>query len=433
MEGYRRLQLLGKGAQGEVYLYQKTGVRQSQLSLTRMEKSMRYDYFAVKVIKKGQHIERDILILLSKLFAHKGIIHKNIMEVVDFKEDSEFFYIISEYISNVTTLTEYLKEERSFLDLFNIMHQITDGLHYIHKLGICHRDIKLNNILIKGTTPIIIDFGLACICDKDKVKKLINEEHDELQCRGRVGTPNYIDPNILTSFLLDKKTYVSADIYSLGSVFYYIMNGIFPYNLNINDFKDIKKRKDANPSESGFVEIDHMINHILSKTRERPSLKEIMNIISRNIKRFDIEIFTKEAENIKIVKQVPSFGPEIGKYKKVVLKKEEAEKQIVKKGKIVGKIPKKVSSTETSSAGTSSTEEQIRKIPPKIIKKMPPKIIKKVTPPITKKVTPPITKKVTPPITKKIIKKASPVKIFPGKAVPYKIYRSSSLSDTSEE
>lgn len=62
-------------------------------------------------------------------------------------------------------LFNYIKNNgKKGLDTFDIKlitYQIFRGLNYIHSLGICHRDIKPHNILIKGKSAVICDFGSA--------------------------------------------------------------------------------------------------------------------------------------------------------------------------------------------------------------------------------------------------------------------------------
>lgn len=55
------------------------------------------------------------------------------------------------------------KKGLSTFDIKIITYQIFRGLMYIHSLGICHRDIKPHNILIKGKNAVLCDFGSAKI------------------------------------------------------------------------------------------------------------------------------------------------------------------------------------------------------------------------------------------------------------------------------
>ena len=67
-----------------------------------------------------------------------------------------------------------------------IFKQLIEGLQYIHKKRILHRDIKLDNILLDGKGNVkIADFGFSCIFDP-------NDGLDTI-----IGTPLYMAPEIL--------------------------------------------------------------------------------------------------------------------------------------------------------------------------------------------------------------------------------------------
>ena len=88
-------------------------------------------------------------------------------------------------------------------------------MDYVHKQGMAHRDIKLENILIKKNYEIkIIDFGFGMYNPENKLQKFF------------CGTPNYMPPEIA-----EKKPYVGqlADMWSLGILVYKIFCADFPF------------------------------------------------------------------------------------------------------------------------------------------------------------------------------------------------------------
>ena len=67
---------------------------------------------------------------------------------------------------------------------------VMEGLSYLHRSGIMHRDIKLENIMLRAEDswePVIVDFGLAAFSE------------DEPYIYYRCGTPGYISPEIITN------------------------------------------------------------------------------------------------------------------------------------------------------------------------------------------------------------------------------------------
>lgn len=94
------------------------------------------------------------------------------------------------------------------------MSQILQGLAYMHSRLICHRDIKLENIIYQESTETvkIIDFGFANSC-KEKLKVFC-------------GTPSYMAPEIVA-----KKEYSgsAADVWSAGVVMYAMLTGGLPF------------------------------------------------------------------------------------------------------------------------------------------------------------------------------------------------------------
>ena len=94
-------------------------------------------------------------------------------------------------------------------------------LDFIHKKGVVHRDIKLDNILINKIEEEeyhikLADFGLADFISNNKDGKL------KLKC----GTPGYVAPEILRNEGYSQK----CDIFSLGAVLYNLLTGFYLFS-----------------------------------------------------------------------------------------------------------------------------------------------------------------------------------------------------------
>ncbi|CAO1409244.1 unnamed protein product, partial [Diamesa serratosioi] len=100
---------------------------------------------------------------------------------------------------------------------------------HIHKKGIVHRDIKLENILLdKQTNRIkLADFGLSCIWDKSTYLKT------------NCGSPEYAAPELH----FGKKYGAAVDIWSLGVVFFGMIVGRLPFEYDMKKNLSLEERK----------------------------------------------------------------------------------------------------------------------------------------------------------------------------------------------
>lgn len=104
----------------------------------------------------------------------------------------------------------------SDLEAQYIFRQVLRGVKYLHDQNICHRDLKMTNILINSKGHVtIIDFGFAI------------ESHQKL--RMYCGTPSYMPPE-----MVNKKAYLGKplDIWSLAVVLYKLLTGDYPFGGN---------------------------------------------------------------------------------------------------------------------------------------------------------------------------------------------------------
>ena len=100
-------------------------------------------------------------------------------------------------------------------DRYKVVRDLTEGIEHMRQKRIVHRDLKLENIMVrlnqdKSKDYVITDFGLACWIGE---KELLYE---------RCGTPGYIAPEILKATRNKVIVAHSSDIFSLGVIFHFV-------------------------------------------------------------------------------------------------------------------------------------------------------------------------------------------------------------------
>mmetsp|Transcript_2760 Transcript_2760/g.4334 ORF Transcript_2760/g.4334 Transcript_2760/m.4334 type:complete len:144 (+) Transcript_2760:1486-1917(+) len=105
--------------------------------------------------------------LLREIEVHKLAKHPSLVQFVELFENLTHSYVVLEHLPG-GDLYEYLKARKFNLDeekAKELARTIGQGVKHLHSLGILHRDLKLENIMMTNKSddaqPKIIDFGLA--------------------------------------------------------------------------------------------------------------------------------------------------------------------------------------------------------------------------------------------------------------------------------
>jgi serine/threonine protein kinase len=197
--------LLGSGGTAEVYL-----CRDKVLGELR----------AVKRIDKEKLNEKALKMIIKEYDIVSQLDHPNIIKFYDYKEFDRYIYIFMDYYPEGDLITyeeqfAYINECTAWL----IFRQVLDALVYLHEHNVIHRDIKLENILLKDSvtmTVVLADFGFAEILPKNN--RFVTDVK---------GTPVYIAPEMFTG-----KPYNGyyADIWALGVTLYAMVCGHMPFD-----------------------------------------------------------------------------------------------------------------------------------------------------------------------------------------------------------
>lgn len=200
-ERYEILSVLGKGGMGEVY-------KVKDLDLDEI--------VALKMVRIRSGIsETERARFLREIKIARKISHPNVIRVYDLGSFKDITFLTMEYIEG-PTLQEWIRESfeknTPLKEKVEILYKIAKGLEVAHLLGVIHRDLKPQNVLLnKDFEPKIVDFGIA-----------YTEEGEDLTLEGRfVGSPKYVSPEQIMGKPLDGR----SDIYSFGLLSYYVLTG----------------------------------------------------------------------------------------------------------------------------------------------------------------------------------------------------------------
>lgn len=118
--------------------------------------------------------------------------------------------------------------------------QLIDALDFLHSNCVYHRDIKLDNLLVDGSSIRVCDFGLSVVSQKDSLPIQVN------------GTEAYMPPEMWEYIFSDRVGFASGEEYILSKADLYSA-GICLYNLTTNELA-FQKAHDSDPSYSLFRE-----------------------------------------------------------------------------------------------------------------------------------------------------------------------------------
>jgi formylglycine-generating enzyme required for sulfatase activity/predicted Ser/Thr protein kinase len=208
---YHILSMLGKGGMGEVYLAEQLRVGRRRVAL--------------KVLNRACSEDPEVVKRFENEAASSGRIqHRNVVMIFESRAtDDGQLYVAMEYVAG-KSLREEIGERGALplAEVVEIAKQVCAGLNAAHRLGIVHRDIKPDNIMLARDddgvrVAKVLDFGIARLSEPGTVQSRT--------ASGIImGTPYYMSPEQALGSTGDKID-ARSDIYSLGMVVYQMLTG----------------------------------------------------------------------------------------------------------------------------------------------------------------------------------------------------------------
>ena len=312
---FKILQIIGEGAYSTVCIAEETiqliknckdnnkkelnsrKIKYKHISNNNKPVSKRY--VACKIIpkinlgdkKKSKRLEQEIQI-------HKLMHHPNVVQFIDFQEDSLYYYVFLEYVAGCELFQLLLKnikfsEQKSAV----LFKQILLGLQYIHSLNVAHRDLKPQNILIDKFDRIkICDFGLSRHFDKK----------EGFLTKTPCGSPCYVSPECISGCSYNAE---KSDLWSCGVILYIMVTGISPWTERSKPklFEQIREGDFQLPSDvsencsdliSRLMEMDPNKRITIEEALNHPFLKDVSVPESK----IEFEFETPEEKNSNYLK-----------------------------------------------------------------------------------------------------------------------------------
>ena len=119
---------------------------------------------ALKVLRSDRAGEpRSAARLLREAQALARVAHPNVVQIYEVSEVDDLRFIAMEYIAGATLRSWLAERPRRWREIVQLLLAAGRGLQAVHAVGLVHRDIKPDNIMIGADgRPQIVDLGLAC-------------------------------------------------------------------------------------------------------------------------------------------------------------------------------------------------------------------------------------------------------------------------------
>jgi non-specific serine/threonine protein kinase len=209
---YRILKPIGRGGMGAVYLAQDT-------TLAR--------HVALKILPSEFAADRDRMDrFVREARSASALNHPNIITIYEIGEYNGTPFIATEFIDG-KTLTELARSQAlDYRFVLDVAIQVVSALVDAHAVGIVHRDIKPDNVMVRANgLAKLLDFGIAKRPPADAGDDTATVVPSGTLDGVLIGTPQFMSPEQARGLRVDHQ----SDIFSLGVVMHHMLTGVSPF------------------------------------------------------------------------------------------------------------------------------------------------------------------------------------------------------------
>lgn len=295
VDNYKILEVIGRGGMGVVF-------KAMDMNLEKIVALKMIDPFLARDENFLQRFKTEARALAR-------LENQNIVGVHALRENELGLFMVMEYVSALT-ISEWMREKGRFRanETVAIGVQIINAIGHAHKVGVIHRDIKPNNILLCDDGTIkVMDFGLA---------KVVQEHGSQVTVtHAAAGTLYYMSPEQVKGL---RNVDTRSDIYSIGMTLYEMLAGRTPFE----------------KGESEFVIQKQIVEgKIPSPLKYNPLIpKDLVKVIMKSIDKDPEKRYQSAAEMSTAIKNV-KFGEDEEEEKTRIITSYETGKDPAKPGK----------------------------------------------------------------------------------------------------